>query len=65
MNKVMQAAGRVIRGEKDRGVVVLIDDRFHTTEYLRLFPVHWQKARFLHNIDQAEQVIKDFWKEEK
>ena len=65
MNKVMQAAGRVIRGEKDRGVVVLIDDRFHTKEYLRLFPVHWQKARFLHNIDQAEQVIKDFWKEEK
>ncbi len=64
MNKVMQAAGRVIRGEQDKGVVLLIDDRFHTPEYLRLFPVHWQKMRFFRNIEQIDQSIRHFWEQE-
>ena len=38
MNKVLQAAGRVIRTQEDRGVVLLLDDRFAAPEYTRLFP---------------------------
>lgn len=45
MNKVLQAAGRVIRTETDRGVVLLIDDRFNTAAYRALFPPHWRGAR--------------------
>jgi len=41
MNKVLQAAGRVIRSESDKGTVLLIDSRFTTKEYLDLFPKHW------------------------
>ncbi len=42
MHKVLQAAGRVIRSETDRGVVLLIDNRYFQQEYLRLCPPHWR-----------------------
>jgi Rad3-related DNA helicase len=42
MQKVVQAAGRVIRGQDDRGVVVLIDDRFAERKIQQLLPVWWQ-----------------------
>ena len=45
MNKVLQAAGRVIRTEADSGIVVLIDSRYATAEYQRLFPIHWAHMR--------------------
>ena len=45
-NKVMQAVGRVIRAEDDRGTVLLIDTRYGQREYLDLFPYEWQHARF-------------------
>ncbi|MCL1846121.1 MAG: ATP-dependent DNA helicase [Defluviitaleaceae bacterium] len=41
MNKVLQAAGRVIRTESDEGIVLLIDSRFATEQYRRMFPGHW------------------------
>ena len=41
MNKVLQAAGRVIRTEADTGIVVLIDSRYATGQYRGLFPAHW------------------------
>ncbi len=37
MNKVLQAAGRVIRSEKDKGAILLIDERFGTIKYRRLY----------------------------
>ncbi|MDE6013603.1 MAG: ATP-dependent DNA helicase, partial [Anaeroplasmataceae bacterium] len=40
--KVVQAAGRVIRSEKDRGVVILIDERFSHYHYQELIPTHWK-----------------------
>lgn len=61
MNKVMQAAGRVIRGEEDRGVVLLIDDRFDTMSYRGLFPPHWSHARFLHDKRSVEATVQQFW----
>ena len=42
LRKVVQAAGRVIRGSDDRGVVYLIDDRFAQTEVRRLLPRWWR-----------------------
>ena len=42
MNNVLQAAGRVIRCDEDRGVVVLIDSRYGEEPYLHLYPPHWQ-----------------------
>ncbi len=40
-NKVLQAVGRVIRSEKDKGIALLIDERYLNYEYLKLFPKHW------------------------
>ena len=42
LRKVVQAAGRVIRGSDDRGVVYLIDDRFAQVEVRRLLPRWWR-----------------------
>jgi DNA excision repair protein ERCC-2 len=60
MNKVLQAAGRVIRTERDRGVIVLIDSRFASTRYQVLFPPEW----FPHKRVTAPNLvasIQDFW----
>lgn len=45
IQKVVQAAGRVIRTETDRGVIYLIDDRFARPEVMQLLPTWWQKNR--------------------
>lgn len=47
MHKVLQAAGRLIRSENDRGVLLLCDDRYGQPGYRRLLPPHWRvtKAR--------------------
>ena len=42
LQKVVQAAGRVIRTERDEGVVHLIDDRYRRPEVRRLLPRWWQ-----------------------
>jgi len=41
MNKVMQAAGRCIRSEKDRAVRIFLDERYANQQYLRFFPKDW------------------------
>lgn len=43
MNKVMQAAGRVIRTGEDRGVILLLDDRFLRPEVQGMFPREWSE----------------------
>ncbi|MFR6171666.1 ATP-dependent DNA helicase [Blautia sp. Marseille-P3201T] len=60
MNKVLQAAGRVIRTKEDRGVVLLLDERFLQREYLELFPQEWQGYEKC-TIKNAGQKIKAFW----
>ncbi len=61
MNKVLQAAGRVIRTQEDRGVVLLLDDCFSRNEYTRLFPKHWAHLRYLHKTDDLKQELESFW----
>lgn len=62
MNKVLQAVGRVIRGEKDQGVVLLIEERFATERYKALFPAHWNHARAVKNTLQIEREVNEFWR---
>ncbi|MBC2130735.1 ATP-dependent DNA helicase [Listeria innocua] len=62
MNKVLQAVGRVIRGEKDQGVVLLIEERFATERYKALFPAHWNHARTVKNTLQIEREVNEFWR---
>lgn len=42
INKIMQAAGRVIRTETDKGRILLIDDRYYTLKYRSLLPREWE-----------------------
>ncbi|MDL2287908.1 ATP-dependent DNA helicase [Oscillospiraceae bacterium OttesenSCG-928-F05] len=57
MNKVMQAAGRVIRTESDRGFVLLIDDRFGTAKYRALYPEHWRGMRTVNDTETCGAMI--------
>ena len=61
MNKVLQAAGRVIRTESDRGVVLLLDDRFAQESYRRLFPPHWGHLRYLPDAGALRGALAAFW----
>jgi len=60
MNRVLQATGRVIRSERDRGVVLLIDTRFGEPRYRRLFPTWWCPRR-VRNTAQIGQAVRQFW----
>ena len=60
MNKVLQAAGRVIRTEEDCGIVILLDDRFTTKRYLSLFPREWDNY-VVTDIGRVQEEILDFW----
>jgi DNA excision repair protein ERCC-2 len=62
INRVLQAAGRVIRSDKDRGIVVLIDDRFRSPRYKSLFPKEWKPVR-VDNMEYLSRILKDFWNE--
>lgn len=62
MNKVLQACGRVIRREDDRGIVVLIDDRYETPQYKTLFPNHWENLKNASSVSELAKIISGFWK---
>ena len=65
MNRVLQAAGRVIRREEDEGVVVLIDDRYNTPQYQMLFPASWMHLQYTGNAISLAELVKNFWKSRK
>lgn len=60
MNKVLQAAGRVIRTPEDRGVILLLDDRFLRRDHLELFPREWERFQVV-NRGNAARCLEDFW----
>ena len=62
MNKVLQAAGRVIRTADDVGVVVLMDERFRTSAYRQLFPVQWRGGKETDSREIGDRIAK-FWDE--
>jgi len=63
MNRVLQAAGRVIRTESDQGSILLIDDRFAHTNYQRLFPPEWARMNLIQDKESLRQSLSDFWGE--
>lgn len=58
--RVLQAGGRVIRSETDRGVVVLVDQRFSHQFYTGLFPTHWQPSQ-CGTLATMEACLETFW----
>ena len=63
MNKVLQAAGRVIRTPQDKGVVLLIDNRFAMPDYRRLMPPHWSHLKMIYDTEKLERELWRFWEE--
>lgn len=63
IGKVFQAAGRVIRTEQDRGIILLLDDRFDQQRYYQLYPPEWFPITRV-SPQNLPAVLKEFWKEE-
>ncbi len=61
MGRVLQAAGRVIRTETDKGVIFLIDERFTHRRYLDLFPSLWKNYRPVRDAKDVQNLLKRFW----
>lgn len=60
MNKVLQAAGRVIRTEEDKGIVALLDDRFMQGSYRALFPREWRECKTIMT-EEVKNAVSLFW----
>lgn len=62
MNKVLQAAGRVIRTTEDVGIVALLDERFLQFTYRRLFPREWESFETV-TVNTVAKKVERFWNE--
>jgi Rad3-related DNA helicase len=60
IERVLQAAGRVIRTETDRGVVLLVDERYQVPEYRRLLPRFW-RVRPAGDEKKLKELLRAFW----
>lgn len=61
INKVLQAAGRVIRTSEDYGIILLLDDRFMQTSYRKNFPREWSDIKNV-NLENVLEEVNKFWK---
>ncbi len=61
MNKVLQSAGRVIRTEEDRGVILLLDERFQSSRYRSMFPAEWEHFDYC-TLRSVRGKAEHFWK---
>ena len=63
INKVFQAAGRVIRSEDDKGLIYLVDDRFTSYKYNSLYPKHWKMKglNIVNDYDSFIKTVSKFW----
>lgn len=60
-NKVVQAAGRVIRSETDKGVVILLDYRYKFRVYNDLMPKFWSHRKYISSPKEMKKELIDFW----
>ena len=60
MNKVQQAAGRVIRTMEDRGVILLLDERFVSAQVVETFPAEWADYQVV-TLDNVRERLAEFW----
>jgi len=61
MNKVLQAAGRVIRSENDKGALLLLDTRYGSKKYRELFPKNWYNYREIKSLKELDYRLNRFW----
>ena len=61
MNKVMQAVGRVIRSETDKGAVLLIDERYMHRQYNALFKREWSNYKIVYSPNEVSKIITKFF----
>jgi DNA excision repair protein ERCC-2 len=61
IGRVLQAAGRVIRSETDRGVAVLVDERFSAPPYRELLPAAWEPLPLVRGAREVARALRDFW----
>jgi DNA excision repair protein ERCC-2 len=61
MNRVLQAAGRVIRSDTDRGLLLLIDKRFSREDYVDIFPPAWSAAKVTRSEAEIGDAVQLFW----
>lgn len=62
MNKVLQAAGRVIRSQQDKGVIVLLDERFTTNTYRSLIPQQFTHYQIIRDPFDMQKKLQEFWR---
>lgn len=60
-SRVLQAAGRVIRSEEDRGFLVLCDTRYCVEDAKEIFPEHWEDAEIIQRDDDLKKKLATFW----
>lgn len=65
MNKVVQAIGRVIRTKDDRGIGILLDDRYRHKKYKSLFPRNWSHHIYVKPLTHLDNLLERFWNEQK
>lgn len=61
INKVIQAAGRVIRQMDDYGVILLLDQRFNQISYQKLLPPSWYDRKIIHRTTEITTEAENFW----
>ena len=65
ITKIIQAAGRVIRSENDKGIIVFIDDRFTQYKYRNILKKQYKNNEFVNNDRQIDYLLEQFWKKNK
>jgi len=60
-NNVLQAAGRVIRSENDKGVIIFADERYAEEKYKRMMPERFKGLNSYNDLEELAQDIDDFW----
>ncbi|MBM0045819.1 ATP-dependent DNA helicase [Anaerococcus sp. DFU013_CI05] len=65
LNKVYQAAGRVIRSENDKGIIYLLDDRFNSYKYKSMYPKHWKNngIKLVNEKSDFDIEAEKFWED--
>lgn len=62
MIKVLQAAGRCIRTDDDKGVILLLDNRYSQRRYQSLFPYEWYPNFRVRKSDDVKTLCEKFWR---
>ena len=57
----MQAVGRLIRTENDKGIALLIDDRYCSSPYSTLFKDEWNDYEIITEVSELEEIVQKFW----